>query len=560
MSRVQRVVAAATVSILALAGSGRALEPQDLLPGALSLGGDAGATGAAGAPVATTVPPGAVDPSTYALGPGDQLEILILGDAEERRFEWVGPSGSLTVTPGGALQVDGLSVAEAERQVAATLQRYYPGAEIQVRLRNTRTFRVRLAGAVPFPGEFLATPFTRVTDVLDEALGKARVGPSGLRTAQIVVPEVEEEERLAEQEPEAAEEAAPIAPEWRRVYLHRAGEPPRPIDAAAARLGWPGAENPVLRGGDRLVIPSDRQLVRIDGAVYAPGVYELLAHDSALDLLRLAGGVTAEASEFILIKRAGRNGDRVITNAARAALAEIEPGDHIFVPSSAERRAPATVTVEGAVRFPGQYPLLPDEDTVRDILLLAGGFTAEAVSHETYVMREGEDLRLDPTTDRIRMTPRAIQEHGEFEYQLQRRMLAARVIYVALDDLDDPSENPLLRAGDAIRVPSRDDMVYVSGAVMRPGGYARLEGAGFAHYVERAGGTTDRADRSERRLVAGSTGQWLELDDETPIRPGDTIWIPGKEPRDYWQLFRELVAVVGQVATTYLVIDNIVKG
>ena len=524
-------------------------------------------------PLPTTLLAGAVDPAQYRLGPGDELEILVLGETVKRSFEWVGPSGSLTISPGGSIAVDGLTLLEADALVAERLAPYYTeGAEVQVRLSNIRVFRVRVVGDVLHPGEFLATPFTRVTDVLDEAQGRARVDATGLRfalpteeTAPTLIEvaqgepvALEEEEMGLEEPPEPMEEEVVlVAPERRRVLLIRDGARPLRIDAVGARLGWQGAENPTLSGGDLISVPMQRDFIYIEGAVYRPGEYELLPGDSALQLLHMAGGVTMAAADYLIVKRDGREGARMLVDRQRAAMALLESGDRVYVPSASDRESPATVTIQGAVAYPGVYPLLPDQDRVQDLLLLAGGFTSDAVARETYIVREGDDLRLDPVDTRIRYTPEEVQEHEEFEYRLQRRFLAARVVYVDIEDLEEPGDNPLLRRGDVIRVPSRDEMVYVSGAVLRPGGFALVAGATYEYYLQRAGGVTERARLRKRSLIAASSGAWGELDEDTEIRPGDTIWIPGKVPRDWWEIFREVVTVTGQIATTYLVIDNI---
>jgi protein involved in polysaccharide export with SLBB domain len=538
-----------------------------------------------GRPEPTSLPAGRVDPEQYLLGPGDQLEILILGDTEERRFEWIGPDGGLTVSPAGALDVVGMTLAAAEREVKQALARYYVSARVQLRLRNMRTFRVRVVGAIDNPGEYLATPLTHASDLLAEAEGRAAIGANGLRAA---LPPSQQSSVVAEQRlalstrgsSEAGEgakrreggldarvddaaatvEVPAPAPRRRRVLLLRAGEDPLAFDLAAARLGWQGAVDPLLRGGDLLSVPTQRQFARIEGDVFAPGEVEVLAGDTAADLIRIAGGVRPTASDYVLVKRATDKavaGGRVLSNRARARLVRVGAGDVVYVPSDGTRALGTTVTIEGAVLFPGPYPLLPGTDRVRDLLLLAGGFAADAAVEEVYILRrDGETLTPDPGAFSAAHEVANILDAEDVEYMLQRRFLGRRVVRADLRDLSEPHLNPLLRAGDVIRVPRADEMVYVAGAVANPGGFARVEGADFDYYVERAGGKTGQADWRHRRVISAASGQWQHAGSGTSIHAGDTLWIPAHEERDWWEFFREGVAVTAQLATIYLVLDR----
>ncbi len=540
-----------------------------------------------GRPEPTTLAAGPVDAETYVLGPGDQLEILILGEVEERRFEWVGSDGALTVSPAGAIDVAGITLAAAQQEVARILERYYRGARVQVRLRNLRTFRVRVVGAIDHPGEYWATPLTHAADLLAEAEGRATVGANGLRVA---LPPTQESSTAARLRNAAASEAgtasaraatagsaagrasggttaveipaepAMAPPMHRRVLLLRAGEEPLAFDLAAVRLGWPGAVDPLLRGGDVLSVPTQRDFARVEGEVFMPGEVEVLPGDTAADLIQVAGGARPGASDYVLVKSGperGVEGGRVLSNRARAALVPVGAGDVVYVPGDGARTQGSEVTIEGAVLFPGPYPLLSGTDTLRDLLLLAGGFTTAAEPGEVYILREDRQ-RFDPDPGAFsaaHTTPNVLDEE-DVEYMLQRRFLGKRVVRADLRDLDAPALNPLLRPGDVIHVPRADDMVYVAGAVANPGGFARVEGADFDYYVERAGGRTGQADWRHRRLISGATGQWRHAGSVREIHAGDTLWIPARKERDWWETFREGVAVVAQIATIYLVIDR----
>jgi hypothetical protein len=40
------------------------------------------------------------------------------------------------------------------------------------------------------------------------------------------------------------------------------------------------------------------------------------------------------------------------------------------------------------------------------------------------------------------------------------------------------------------------------------------------------------------------------------LSPGDVVFVPEKQPHDFWRLFRETLTVAAQLAAIYLVLDT----
>ena len=522
---------------------------------------------------------GVVDPDAYVVGPGDQLEVLVLGDAQERILEWVGPSGAVVVMPAGVIDVAGLSLSAATRAIVAQLSPFYPGSVVTVQLRNIRRFRVRVLGEVPHPGEYLATPLTRASDLLLEAEGLVQFGPLGVRVAvagalgeldgaggvgaAAAATDVDDAADATVAEvmfPEGDAQASLLRVSRglgsrRAVTLERRGREPRAVDLVGAVRGWPGKEDPLLLDGDRLIVPPLLAQITVSGAVNAPGRYELLPGESLADVVRLAGGMKPTAEPRAWVQRGYGAGTRFVVALVDASSERIRSGDRVHIVDSRDRSRDERVVAHGAVAFPGAYPFL-EGDTVEELLEMAGGWSSDAVPEEAYVLRNGDKFDRDAQAIRIEAIPDSLRSHEEWEYLIQHQSRADRAVYLDLTRIEEGA-GLVLTAGDELRIPSRDDLVYVTGAVMRPGGLPWRAGAPYEDYLERSGGSTDRADLSEVRVLVGSTGGWLNVERSTEIRPGDTVWVPGKVQRDYWALFREIVTVVGQVATTYLVIEQL---
>ena len=130
-------------------------------------------------PLTNNLDPALLRPTTdpYRLGPGDVIEIEIVGDAQARAGAIVGPDGKIYYSLLPGLPVWGLTLAQTRellKSESAKFTRATP--EIVLNLRSVASKRVSILGSVPNPGLYpLATPTT-----LLEAISTA----GGIPTAQ----------------------------------------------------------------------------------------------------------------------------------------------------------------------------------------------------------------------------------------------------------------------------------------------------------------------------------------------------------------------------------------
>jgi polysaccharide export outer membrane protein len=112
--------------------------------------------------------------------------------------------------------------------------------------------------------------------------------------------------------------------------------------------------------------------VAVLGAVRNPGNYELLKKGRLIDALALAGGLSGNASKVIYLARSGDDNMMEIdldeVNKGNLELLEIpvQIGDTIYVPEA------GVYYVNGAVRRPGQFPIIPGV-TFSQAIQIAGG-------------------------------------------------------------------------------------------------------------------------------------------------------------------------------------------
>jgi protein involved in polysaccharide export with SLBB domain len=185
----------------------------------------------------------------------------------------------------------------------------------------------------------------------------------------------------------------------------------------AERLG-DLTQNPYLRPDDVITFNRFDRQVTINGSVERPGVYQLLTGENLRDLIETyANGFTLLADKTRMelvryIESDSISGDRML-------LEETDIGknyvlrsyDVVTIPSLRETRPVATVdrlerriTLEGAVRRPGTYDLLPDEN-LRDLIEIYGdGFIPLADPDRIEIVRyvnsdatSGDKIRVEET-------------------------------------------------------------------------------------------------------------------------------------------------------------------
>jgi len=121
-----------------------------------------------------------VDRNAYVLGAGDVLQMVIEGGTSDAMLvSGLAPSmpckvsgdGMIQIPGIGQLQVDGLTIAQAEVELQRLVSIYYPRAVIGLGLMEPRTVKLWITGMVENPGQYTLFAINRVSDLVGEAGG-----------------------------------------------------------------------------------------------------------------------------------------------------------------------------------------------------------------------------------------------------------------------------------------------------------------------------------------------------------------------------------------------------
>jgi protein involved in polysaccharide export with SLBB domain len=335
---------------------------------------------------------GAIDDSTYIVGPNDQFTITV-GGLEPVVSPSVVSSDGILVLPGiGRVHAAGRLLVDVRGDAIAKLQDGFRNVEVDIALSVPREFYVHVSGAVPEPGRYVAMPVARVEDVLKMAFFS--------RTFE--APTANEQYR----------------PALRNVRVRRTDGTEISLDLVRYyRTGEVGL-NPFLRDGDAIQVPAfetSSSAVFIDGDVAFPGVYDFRPGDTILDLLEIGSG-DSPIDDNVTIQHTRRStGSFESSTYTLRELREgmpvaVQPLDHVHVPMSNPTQG--LVSVEGWVHFPGRYPIVAGKTSLVDLVAMAGGVRDGALLRAAFLER---DIQLEPK----RRDLLAELEHYELEQAAQ---------------------------------------------------------------------------------------------------------------------------------------------
>jgi protein involved in polysaccharide export with SLBB domain len=453
------------------------------------------------------------------------LELDLWGRLAHVQALVVSPEGKIFVGDTGPLLVAGHTLAWARDRVLAQMAETFRGVHADLKLVRLRTFKVYCSGLVAKPGALEMTSASRASEAI--ALAGLADGASR-RNIRIV---------------------------------HRDGTQGT-LDLGLFEATGRQAFDPLLLDGDVLQVPRMTSFIEADGAVANAGRYELGPSDSLATLLGLAGGLLPSAApERALLTRFRGASERESLWLQAGDLAvgssalPLRDGDRLFVYFAADFHKSPTVEIYGEVQRPGVFPIVLGRDRLSDLVRWAGGFGPRANRSAMHLLRAASDGKEnDPEFERLARLTRqdmTVSEYAAFQTRLAERKNSFRVDFAHVEKGGSDAD-PLLRDGDIVRVDELVMSVRVEGEVRRPGFVDFAPGRRVDDYVQLVGGYTNRASRGTVRVSRSLTGQVVPGRNAQSIEPGDFIWVPERKDVDAWLIFRDVVAVAGQIAVVVI--------
>lgn len=431
-------------------------------------------------------------PPDYVISPGDEVLVSIWGTAEAELRATVDRAGRLTLPRIGAVPVAGVKYEDLAATIDRQARRVFKNFELRASLAQLRGVRVYVTGFADRPGAYNVSGLSSVSSALFRAGGPSGAGSFRqveLRRRGQVIAQLDLYDLIVSGRRDAdltvqADDVIHVGPVGRQVAILGSVNRPAIVELKAnetvadalamvggfntvadrtrmtierlgernergiRQLAWPEEQSATLDGGDIVrvfsaiasTLPQDRQNKRvvIEGEVLRPGEYVLPPGSTVNDLIRTAGGTTAQAflygaefnresarqaqtfmqeqllRELELEVTRKRNVQRAPVDEASAtqqAVSErlmsrlrnakpsgrvvmqlnpdtqglpdlvLESGDRLYIPPP-----PTSIGVFGSVYNAGNYMFMGNR-TIDDYLRLAGSATRQADADSVYVVR-----------------------------------------------------------------------------------------------------------------------------------------------------------------------------
>lgn len=323
------------------------------------------------------------------------------------------------------------------------------------------------------------------------------------------------------------------------------------------------------------------RIVSVSGDVKVPGEYPLAENAGVSELIAAAGGLTASSylarAELSRYQQQAKDASQIIVEHQNINIADILSGnsadislqsrDRLNVFSTPQWSVARKVSIEGEVRFPGEYSILKGE-TLQDLINRAGGFTEDAFVFGAIFTREQirqreqeqvarllEQLKADVATRALSSQPSSItpldaltmvNELGKYQ-PVGRLVINAEQIQAG-----NPEYNIMLEDGDRLVVPRKNRSVSIIGEVQVASTHRYDASLNVERYLQLAGGMRKRADEDRVYVIRADgsvyvpSSSWFAVTADG-LQPGDTIVVPvDTEYKDSLTLWAQVTQIFYQ--------------
>ena len=300
-------------------------------------------------------------PSSYQLGPGDELTISIWGASENEYTALVTREGVIKIDRIGPVYVSGSTILNAKKKIGRALSKIYSGINsssesyqkvfFEVNLAKSRSIIVNLVGEVERPGAYTFSSMSSVLNALSAAGGPTETGS------------------------------------FRSIQILRSGKLYRTVDLYNYFVKglYPSL---TLRDQDVILVPSYKNRVFVSGEFKTTGIFEFLHNEKISNLISFTGGLSSFAyKEGLFVESiSGINKSIKTVPLANFQKVVVRDGDRIEAKSISDKFI-NKVTIEGAVFVPGNYSI-QNASTVFDLITLSQGPKEDALLSRAIVYRQ----------------------------------------------------------------------------------------------------------------------------------------------------------------------------
>lgn len=470
--------------------------------------------------------------SGYKLEYGDRLKVKLWGKLEADFDLFINKDGNLMIPSIGKVDVNGLTLEEAQIAIKKAIDIKYTNVEVEVSLASTPSIFVRVVGHINKPGAYLINPATSIPGVIAKAGGPNDWGSIS------------------------------------DIMLIRDGKTVAEFSMYDFMLNPSPYDGQVILDNDSIFVPAAKNFIAMRGDVKYPGIYDSMSDISLSKAIGMAGGLVPDnrskvkASVLRLDPEAGKAKiiREVIYDPAKGIEAKddckLENYDTVIVTYAVDYvpnpyRLFEKVSISGEVNAPGDY-LLNENETLGSLVRKAGGLTDHAFVKGAVLARDSLAKKQDSvlgdmvkaqkgaileaeirlleapalSQDDRRLRQRVLQDRREALRIMESRCSDGRIV-IDLESAMNGKADPALENGDSIVIPAIPDWVMVTGAVRNPGAVVFSEGKDLDYYLEGIG-LTDSANKDGIYIIKPNGFMKTKANGYGDMSRGDIVVVPEK--------------------------------
>ena len=206
--------------------------------------------------------------SAYTLDTGDILNVQLIGQQDFIKAITINREGSINIPDIGKVNVAGLSLMEASNLIKAKVNAVFIGTEAYINLDQIRDINILVTGNAKNPGIYTLTGNSNLLHAVSMAGGINEFGS------------------------------------FREINLVRNNKIIETLDIYDLLINGNYNVKSRLRSGDVVFVAKKKNIIKIDGAVHRPAMYELKSDQSLEDIIFYANGLKQSADrENISLER-----------------------------------------------------------------------------------------------------------------------------------------------------------------------------------------------------------------------------------------------------------------
>jgi polysaccharide biosynthesis/export protein len=302
-------------------------------------------------------------PKNYQLGPDDELNIDIFGNALDNYKVKVSTEGTIRILNLSPIYVNGLSIEAASERIVGRLRQLYQGINVpgsgvsaQITLGNIRSIKVTITGEVTKPGTYTVSSLSTIFNALYAAGGPSENGS------------------------------------FRNIRVIRDNKVVKILDLYDFLLRADQKDNIRLQDQDVIRIAEYETRVEVTGEVKRPMIFEVEKTETLKDVLRFAGGFTDRAYTYTIGLKRNTARELKLINISQEEVGTFIPqrGDKYTVGKILERFE-NRVSIKGSVFREGDFAIESGVNTVKELIKKAEGIKEDAFMNRATISRQKED-------------------------------------------------------------------------------------------------------------------------------------------------------------------------